>query len=41
MMKNRPNPEVFAYYSYRLAYVSSGIVLFAIAQVNASCKITT
>jgi hypothetical protein len=30
MMKNRPNPEVFAYYSYRLAYVSSGIVLLSI-----------
>jgi hypothetical protein len=30
MMKNRPDPETFARYSYNLAYVSSGIILLAI-----------
>lgn len=30
MMKNRPDPETFARYSYLLAYVSSGIILLAL-----------
>jgi len=30
MLKNRPDPETFARYSYNLAYVSSGIILLAI-----------
>lgn len=30
MMKNRPDPETFARYSYLLAYVSSGIILLSL-----------
>ena len=30
MLKNRPDPETFARYSYLLAYVSSGIILLAL-----------
>lgn len=29
-MRNRPDPEVFARYSYNLAFVSSGIIFLAI-----------
>ena len=30
MLKNRPDPETFARYSYLLAYISSGIILLAL-----------